>query len=912
MIILFLLFIFSVVNVNAATYFIKDGGNDGATGLSDTEAWGSFSNVASLGSGHTILLNRGDTFRQQLTIPSDDITIGAYGTGAKPIISGADLVSGSWIQSSGNIYYASVSGNVYQVFQNGNWVHLSHEPDGYWNWYETNFGTGTRWEVGETGDDMTYSSSQIAGGMLIGRVEQWMRNTYLVNYYDSGANIIYLVDDGRGDGEDTWFASSGEDYWLANKLLYLDSAKEWYHDSGSNRLYVYQDGGGSPTGTWEVTRRNYGIYASARDNLVVNDVEVRSALNGIGLYNCINFEIDNVDIENIGTQKYISGFSVDSNGIYIDGQSDYAGEGGIIHNSNFNNVLESSISGRDYNSVTIENNVITNSATVGEEDGFGPGGGSNMAIRPYFASESRNWIMRNNILDNIGYNGIVCARDSLVEGNTITNSMKYLGDGGAIYAGADSPCIIRNNYIETTGNGVAGGGYGNTKTGIYLDMMDSDCTVFNNTILDTQYCLFNHGGSRNVWQNNTCIDYTYAGFISTGMSSVISDLDVRYNRYTSSDFRLHVLLAAYSSASGVPHTDWSTPSLFNYNTYYPDKADGFEETYPGPWAQNYSFSGWQSQMQFDLNSQIFDWYSGCTPSWDCSSCTSWSSCIGGYERRNCTCIDLNACSPSYIQEEQNSCSNLSGDQLVLYYSMDSGDIGGGVVNDLSGNGFNGQINGNPSSVAGMRGEALQFDGVDDYLDTGLTDHLNSWTVIAWVRGDNAPGTAQSADFVSKHDNLIMTWDNMNSNFVAAAGLAVGGNWYPASFGSLSSGTWYHLAASYDGETLRSYMDGQPATQNPSPSGNPDVETATMKVARHAIDSYFFDGAIDELKVYNYVLADTEILNDFNGQSTCGPADTDFSGDVSIGELINFIIEWKAGNVLISDLIAAIIEWKGGC
>lgn len=47
-------------------------------------------------------------------------------------------------------------------------------------------------------------------------------------------------------------------------------------------------------------------------------------------------------------------------------------------------------------------------------------------------------------------------------------------------------------------------------------------------------------------------------------------------------------------------------------------------------------------------------------------------------------------------------------------------------------------------------------------------------------------------------------------------------------------------------------------------------------------------------------------------STCGSADTDFDGVVSIIEVMNYITEWKAGSVDIVDLMTGITEWKNGC
>ena len=76
-----------------ATYYVKNGGNDGADGLSDATAWASLGKVASvsLGGGDTVLFKRGSRWRDQFTYyngganATSRLVFGAYGTGTAPI-----------------------------------------------------------------------------------------------------------------------------------------------------------------------------------------------------------------------------------------------------------------------------------------------------------------------------------------------------------------------------------------------------------------------------------------------------------------------------------------------------------------------------------------------------------------------------------------------------------------------------------------------------------------------------------------------------------------------------------------------------------------------------------------------------------------------------------------------------------
>jgi hypothetical protein len=87
-----------------AIYYVKSSGNDGLDGLSNSTAWATISKVNgfSFASGDIINFNRGDTWRETLTIPRDHLAFQAYGTGSNPRIVGSNTTT--WSLSSGNIW----------------------------------------------------------------------------------------------------------------------------------------------------------------------------------------------------------------------------------------------------------------------------------------------------------------------------------------------------------------------------------------------------------------------------------------------------------------------------------------------------------------------------------------------------------------------------------------------------------------------------------------------------------------------------------------------------------------------------------------------------------------------------------------------------------------------------------------
>lgn len=77
------------------TYYVANSGSDGAAGTIGVP-WQTVSKVNgfTFTSGDSILFNRGDTWREQLTVPRGNLTLGQYGSGALPVITGADIMTG--------------------------------------------------------------------------------------------------------------------------------------------------------------------------------------------------------------------------------------------------------------------------------------------------------------------------------------------------------------------------------------------------------------------------------------------------------------------------------------------------------------------------------------------------------------------------------------------------------------------------------------------------------------------------------------------------------------------------------------------------------------------------------------------------------------------------------------------------
>lgn len=208
--------------------------------------------------------------------------------------------------------------------------------------------------------------------------------------------------------------------------------------------------------------------------------------------------------------------------------------------------------------------------------------------------------------------------------------------------------------------------------------------------------------------------------------------------------------------------------------------------------------------------------------------------------------------------------------LVGYWNFDEGS--GTTAADSSGNNNTGTLVNGPTWVAGKIGSgALSFDGASGYLNvansTGLT--LDEFTVSAWVKTSNLA----TAYIISKDTSTCISYRNfwkfgLGYNTYLRSAVTMG-NGSVANFqwttdnsaNNVGDGQWHLVTAVFTpGVSVKMYKDGNLIdTDTTTITGPFGVSTNPVKIGLCG-NSGYFNGSLDDIRVYNRALTDQEITD----------------------------------------------------
>lgn len=508
-------------------------------------------NASTFNAGDNILFKRGDTFYGNIVVNNSGtsgspITYGAYGTGAKPVITGMQSVT-SWTNKGGNIWEStntvSTLSNVKQVIINGVTIPMGATPNrdtaypylpNYYT-YQSHTGTG----LGVT--SLTSSSldgTNWTGADVVVRANHWTMDKESITA-SSGTTITYT---GGTAGTDGNGLVNGWGFFIQNDIRTLDKQGEWYYNPSTKKLSVYSTS--TPSGV-QVTNVDTVFYVRSKNYI----------------------QVDSLDFEGANTSALVISSSHHCIVTYCDIR--YTGETALSANNTSNYLTVDNCTFSDLGSAAIWNNdggtdwIITNntirrqgilSITRANDYSYG-------AINIF----SPNALIQYNHIDSTGYEGIHFRPGGVqVRNNLVTNCGFLRDDGGLIYTGFGNELnkiIDGNIVINSIGNGRGVLGGATASNGIYADGLTDGASLTNNTIADIR----NAGMFLN---NDTAMFVRGNTIFNCGKGTDFTKGNLMVQTYNGSPY------AGYQRNNKVTNNIFAQKTADQYNIFFYESTDG--------------------------------------------------------------------------------------------------------------------------------------------------------------------------------------------------------------------------------------------------------------------------------------------------------------------------------------------------
>lgn len=571
-----------VLPLNAATYYISTSGSSAGTGTL-SNPWNSVSKIstASLKPGDSVLLKRGDTFYGKFSLPNSGtssarITIGAYGTGAAPVVTGFKEITG-WSSLGNNIWESTsavTSGSEINMLT----VNGVNTPMGRWP------NTG-RLNVDSYSGKTTITSSSLSGSnwtgaelVLFDQAFTLIRRKITAQ---SGSTITY-------SGYTT--PSNNKGFFIQNSPKTLDAQNEWYFNPSTKKLRMYSSS--MPANVKVATIENL-VSLSNRSYITIQDIAFTGANNfGISISSANYINIDNCTIMFAGVDGIRSQYAV-STGVKIQNCSiSQCNTGGI----NFPNTQDGTSGPKNaiigYNEISDIGMLPGMTSTSGTENIIG------------IITKGPGHIVEYNALNRIGYVGINFFGNNIIVRNNIINNFDQIAqDGGGIYtwnSGSSDPMIVTTG-TKVLNNIVMNGGTSATRDqrdGIYLDNHSNGIEIAGNTVFNVGNGIFLNYGAKNVNVHDNLVYNAIRALMVNGVknSSTTTNCNIQNNIFVA-ELEQEASMVIYPN-NAIPST-----MVFDYNCYARpmDDTTTIQTSFSG--SSKITLASWQSKFQKDLHSR---------------------------------------------------------------------------------------------------------------------------------------------------------------------------------------------------------------------------------------------------------------------------------------------------------------------
>jgi len=415
----------------------------------------------SLNPGDQILLQRGSIFDGGLSwvgargTPDAPITLGAYGDGDNPILSGAETLR-EWISIGVDRWQASCAtceGAVNGLMIDGELQAMARHsnPDQGDDGYLYFDSAASRFSIS---DDALRGDIDWSGGELVVRSIAWVLDRLLISAHEG--DTLVTTDPASYD------LTSGYGYFIQNHANALDRDGEWIYDADTQMVTLYWSAGEPSAFDIEVTARDSLLRIEAAHHIEVRDLTLHGA-DALALYieRCSHVGIVGVSVINGG-----------ADGIRVASCDDLN-----VANSRIAHMLNNGANIDDCQRCTLYGSTIEH---IGLLAGMGGSGdGKYLGVRV----EGEQTRFERNRIEHIGYIGVIVVGNVWVQQNVVRHFTQVKIDGGGIYAyRTQGSHIIGNLVVDGMGNTAGTPLESPSANGIYIDDNSMDIDVRANII----------------------------------------------------------------------------------------------------------------------------------------------------------------------------------------------------------------------------------------------------------------------------------------------------------------------------------------------------------------------------------------------------------------------------------------------
>lgn len=551
--ILLTFFTFALATAHATNYYFSslsgDDNRSSAEAQNPATPWKTINKLnsifSSLSPGDAVLFKRGETFygsidishsREKLSLTASSssapITIGAYGSGDKPTITGWQTIT-NWISVGNGIYETTLNQDNLNLltFQDilqpiGRWPKVT-DPDAGYLTLTSHVGSQS------ITSDAIATAKDFTGGELVIRKWGWILDRGIITSQTAN-NISYTPLLSPAHPSYTYEPLNGFGFFFQNHVNCLTALGDWMFDKTAKKLRVYF-GANNPT--------SYSVKAATIENLVkitsstfinIDDISFSGAnAHAINFEYAYNIQILNSNINFSGIDAIATvrdNLCQDATGKNCSLSSDVT-----VRNCSITNTNNNAITAYANANWMIKNNIIKNTGTI---RGMGMSGdGQYIAL----SSPGEKSVIEFNDIRNTGYNAIEFKGDStLIRNNFIDSFSTIKSDGGGIYNSAETGKKGRRilNNIVLNGIGDRNGRkqdemdnpFAGNVHGIYMDGGATDVEITGNSVANCSSSGIELSSPSNTEVlNNTLYNNTYRQIYFWESKGPISNLTVKNN-----------------------------------------------------------------------------------------------------------------------------------------------------------------------------------------------------------------------------------------------------------------------------------------------------------------------------------------------------------------------------------------------